>query len=100
MYFCKACGELDQEDMYAHRPRCNPKVVNVVVNAKPLVVNKKEVLRVEREPVEVVPDAGRDKPLVVPPSSRSKDRHKNKVARLEYARNWMRRRRAAKVQVA
>jgi hypothetical protein len=37
-----------------------------------------------------------NKPKVVANKDRKKDRHKNKAARLEYARNLMRKRRATK----
>lgn len=72
-YYCKTCGALDEQGIDGHATsRCKGSVVNVVVN-KPVVVVNKSVVR-----------------------KRTKDRHKNKEARLAYAREYMRRYRATK----
>lgn len=71
-YFCKLCGRLDEEGITGHATaRCKP--LGMVAN-KAVVVNK---------PVKVVAN------------KRTKDRHKNKEARLAYARALMRKKRAA-----
>lgn len=97
-YACKVCGRFDEEGIIGHaKSRCKPlgmvanKVVNAVANNE---ATKKSVAQVAK------PKARMDAPVSVrKANSRTKDRHKNKESRLEYARNLMRKRRAeAKAQ--
>jgi hypothetical protein len=76
-FYCRICQQLDPEGIEGHQARCRPgravvnkegTVANVVANKTLLVDNKV--------------------------ANRKSDRHKDKEARLVYARELMRRRRA------
>ena len=91
MYFCKDCNQLDEQGISGHHTRCH-----VVANSKKVVANSKKVVanNVEKVVAQVAaPETslGSSVPVRKP---RTKDRHTDKEARLVYARNLMRKRRA------
>ena len=91
MYFCKDCNQLDEQGISGHHTRCH-----VVANSKKVVANNVEKVVAQVAAPET--SLGSSVPVRKP---RTKDRHTDKEARLVYARNLMRKRRAdAKTQAA